>query len=64
MKMAVAALGAAMLAGVGCGLFRDLAEASTMRGEVETFTPGADVATRGIADERIGGGQDPSLEEA
>ena len=31
------ALGAAMLAGVGCGLFRDLAEASAMRGEVERF---------------------------
>ena len=33
------ALGAAMLAGVGCGLFRDLHEAATMRGEVECFTP-------------------------
>lgn len=33
------ALGAAMLAGVGCGLFADLAEASAMRGQVETFTP-------------------------
>ena len=31
------ALGAAMLAGVGCGLFRDLVEASAMRGEVECF---------------------------
>ena len=33
------ALGAAMLAGVGCGLFANLAEASAMRGHVETFTP-------------------------
>lgn len=33
------ALGAAMLAGVGCGLFRDLNEAAAMRGEVENFTP-------------------------
>jgi glycerol kinase len=33
------ALGAAMLAGVGCGLFTGLAEASAMRGQVETFTP-------------------------
>ncbi len=33
------ALGAAMLAGVGCGLFRDLDEAAAMRGEVECFTP-------------------------
>lgn len=31
------ALGAAMLAGVGCGLFPDLAAASAMRGEVERF---------------------------
>ena len=33
------ALGAAMLAGVGSGLFKDLAEASVMRGAVETFAP-------------------------
>jgi len=33
------ALGAAMLAGVGCGLFGSLAEAAAMRGKVETFTP-------------------------
>jgi glycerol kinase len=33
------ALGAAMLAGVGCGLFKDLADASVMRGDVETFEP-------------------------
>ena len=31
------ALGAAMLAGLGCGLFADLAEASAMRGDVERF---------------------------
>jgi glycerol kinase len=33
------ALGAAMLAGIGCGLFADLVAASAMRGEVETFEP-------------------------
>ncbi|WP_426263246.1 FGGY family carbohydrate kinase [Sphingomonas sp. PWP1-2] len=33
------ALGAAMLAGIGCGLFEDLAAASVMRGAVETFEP-------------------------
>ena len=33
------ALGAAMLAGVGAGLFRDLHEATAMRGEVEHFEP-------------------------
>ena len=31
---------AAMLAGVGCGLFKDLEEASVMRGAVEMFEPG------------------------
>jgi glycerol kinase len=40
------ALGAAMLAGVGCGLFADLAEASAMRGTVETFAPRIDAITR------------------
>lgn len=40
------ALGAAMLAGVGCGMFRDLAEASAMRGQVEAFTPAMDSDTR------------------
>lgn len=40
------ALGAAMLAGVGAGLFRDLAEASAMRGEVEPFAPTLDDAAR------------------
>ena len=33
------ALGAAMFAGIGAGLFRDLNEASAMRGEVEVFEP-------------------------
>jgi len=33
------ALGAAMLAGVGCGLFASLEEAAAMRGAVERFTP-------------------------
>jgi glycerol kinase len=33
------ALGAAMLAGVGCGLFKNLEEASVMRGDVEMFEP-------------------------
>ncbi len=32
------ALGAAMLAGVGCGLFADLREASAMRGSMHRFT--------------------------
>lgn len=36
------ALGAGMLAGVGCGLFRDLDAASVMRGSVETFAPHVD----------------------
>ena len=33
------ALGAAMLAGVGCGFFADLKAASTMRGKIERFEP-------------------------
>ncbi|KQM64877.1 glycerol kinase [Sphingomonas sp. Leaf17] len=33
------ALGAAMLAGIGARVFADLAEASTMRGDVERFEP-------------------------
>jgi glycerol kinase len=33
------ALGAAMLAGIGCGLFRDLEDAAAMRGAVEIFEP-------------------------
>lgn len=36
------ALGAAMLAGVGCGLFDGLGSASVMRGAVETFSPTID----------------------
>lgn len=40
------ALGAAMLAGIGCGLFADLAEASVMRGAVETFEPSMPAAHR------------------
>ena len=34
------ALGAAMLAGAGCGLFRSLEEAASMRGGVRLFEPG------------------------
>lgn len=33
------ALGAAMLAGVGCGMFAGLEDAAAMRSSVETFTP-------------------------
>lgn len=33
------ALGAAMLAGVGCGLYGSLEEAAVMRGQVERFSP-------------------------
>ncbi len=33
------ALGAAMLAGVGCGMFGSLEDAASMRGEVELFEP-------------------------
>ena len=33
------ALGAAMLAGIGCGWFDDLSAAARMRGETETFAP-------------------------
>lgn len=40
------ALGAAMLAGIGCGLFADLEAASAMRGAVETFAPALDPAER------------------
>jgi len=36
------ALGAAMLAGIGSGLFADLEQASAMRASVETFTPTLD----------------------
>jgi glycerol kinase len=40
------ALGAAMLAGIGAGLFRDLADAALMRGPVERFEPRLDDAIR------------------
>ncbi|RHW16332.1 glycerol kinase [Sphingomonas gilva] len=40
------ALGAAMLAGVGSGLFADLEEAAAMRGKLESFTPKMDGKTR------------------
>jgi glycerol kinase len=40
------ALGAAMLAGVGCGLFGSLEEAAVMRGGVERFSPAIDAAIR------------------
>jgi glycerol kinase len=40
------ALGAAMLATVGCGFYASLAEASVMRGKLETFEPAMDAETR------------------
>ena len=40
------ALGAAMLAGVGCGMFRSLEEASAMRGPVRRFEPAMDAQVR------------------
>jgi len=40
------ALGAAMLAGVGCGLFAGLEDASAMRGTVETFEPEIEAKSR------------------
>nr|WP_295666400.1 glycerol kinase [Sphingomonas sp.] len=40
------ALGAAMLAGIGCGLFNDLESACVMRGAVETFAPNLSGAVR------------------
>ncbi len=46
------ALGAAMLAGVGCGLFGSLAEAAVMRGDVQRFEPSMDAVTRAT---RLGG---------
>lgn len=46
------ALGAAMLAGVGCGLFPDLEAASAMRGKVETFEP---TMTADVRDARLAG---------
>ncbi|PCD04120.1 glycerol kinase [Sphingomonas spermidinifaciens] len=46
------ALGAAMLAGVGCGWFADLAEAATMRGATERFAPAITARAR---DDRLRG---------
>jgi glycerol kinase len=46
------ALGAAMLAGVGCGMFGSLEEAAAMRGPVERFEPAMDPSVR---DERLAG---------
>ena len=40
------ALGAAMLAGVGCGLFASLEEAAAMRGDVQRFEPAMEERTR------------------
>lgn len=42
------ALGAAMLAGVGCGMFTGLEEAAAMRGAVEVFEPGMDAGARAV----------------
>jgi glycerol kinase len=46
------ALGAAMLAGVGCGMFASLGEAAAMRGAVERFEPAMAAEVR---DERLAG---------
>ena len=40
------ALGAAMLAGVGCGMFGSLEEAASMRGEVRRFEPAMEADVR------------------
>jgi glycerol kinase len=40
------ALGAAMLAGIGCGLFGSLEEAAAMRGAVERFEPALEAGVR------------------
>jgi glycerol kinase len=40
------ALGAAMLAGIGCGMFASLSEAASMRGGVEKFHPKLDAEAR------------------
>ncbi|MGF7151221.1 glycerol kinase [Sphingomonas zeicaulis] len=40
------AVGAAMLAGLGCGLFDKLDEAATMRGAIDEFRPAASAAAR------------------
>ena len=41
------ALGAAMLAGVGCGMFGSLEDAAAMRGSVERFEPALAGEVRG-----------------
>lgn len=46
------ALGAAMLAAVGAGLFGSLAEARVMRGRIETFSP---AMPAGVRDARLAG---------
>jgi glycerol kinase len=46
------ALGAAMLAGIGCGMFKGLEEAASMRGKVETFEPKLEAPAR---DTRLAG---------
>jgi glycerol kinase len=46
------ALGAAMLAGVGCGMFASLDEAASMRGPVERFEPAMEAEVR---DARLSG---------
>ncbi|WP_448664334.1 FGGY family carbohydrate kinase [Sphingomonas sp. CJ20] len=46
------ALGAAMLAGVGAGLFAGLEDAATMRGQIRTFEPQLDATAR---DARLAG---------
>jgi glycerol kinase len=48
------ALGAAMLAGVGCGVFASLEEAAAMRGGVERFEPAME---EGVRAERLEGWQ-------
>ncbi|HEX8622056.1 MAG TPA: glycerol kinase GlpK [Allosphingosinicella sp.] len=46
------ALGAAMLAGVGCGMFASLEEAAAMRGAVERFEP---AMAAGVREARLAG---------
>jgi glycerol kinase len=46
------ALGAAMLAGVGCGMFESLEEAAAMRGAVERFEP---AMAAGVREARLAG---------
>ncbi|WP_315761254.1 glycerol kinase [Sphingomonas sp. Y38-1Y] len=46
------ALGAAMLAGLGCGWFKDLSEAAAMRGAADRFKPAIDADDR---DRRLAG---------